>query len=373
MTTNASQLLQLAQLHARIGEFRNARQYAEACLKNSAADDELKLHAYRIILQSCQELDELTEARPAMDNVSALLNSQISEKISAHGETLIASWFLANRRFDESMDYANSAIAKSTQTRDLPILCRALTILITNFLLDPALYGQALIQLNKLDALLTETDQTETKLSALLFRSFIYTKKFQYENALELLWLAYEEAKQKGYSLFVSSIFTQMATIYKEQKQPDLYRTFSILALKGVNEKQCPRLFKIMSHNYPQDLLTIDTSYDFRINTALRQISEKTKGVIDFKNQHILYELACLFLEHPGQRYSKENLVERIWGQAYDPETHDNLIYVSIKRLRTLLEPDLESPKYILRDRKGYYFNTQAVVHRITSSEELSL
>nr|WP_295905720.1 hypothetical protein [uncultured Bdellovibrio sp.] len=62
----------------------------------------------------------------------------------------------------------------------------------------------------------------------------------------------------------------------------------------------------------------------------------------------------------------------KVWSQIYDPDLHDNLIYVSIKRLRTLIEPDLESPRYILRDRKGYYFNQQSIV-QFKNLEEASL
>lgn len=85
-----------------------------------------------------------------------------------------------------------------------------------------------------------------------------------------------------------------------------------------------------------------------------------------------MYDLALMFLKNPGHRFSKSDLVKYIWHQKYDPTLHDNLIYVSIKRLRTLLEPDLESPKYVLRDRKGYYFNpTSSINFKMTDEVNL--
>ena len=64
-----------------------------------------------------------------------------------------------------------------------------------------------------------------------------------------------------------------------------------------------------------------------------------------------------LFISTPGVVYSKESLVEKIWKQKYDPRVHDNKIYVTIKRLRELVEPNHKKPKYIFRTKDGYYMN----------------
>lgn len=64
-----------------------------------------------------------------------------------------------------------------------------------------------------------------------------------------------------------------------------------------------------------------------------------------------------MFTKNPGHIYSKEALAQIIWNEDYNSSTHDNKIYVTIKRLRTLVEPNLESPQYILRSRNGYYLN----------------
>ncbi len=64
-----------------------------------------------------------------------------------------------------------------------------------------------------------------------------------------------------------------------------------------------------------------------------------------------------LFMKQPGAVYSKESLVKQVWKQDYDPGVHDNKIYVTIKRLRKLIEPDYEKPKYIFRAKNGYYLN----------------
>ena len=85
-------------------------------------------------------------------------------------------------------------------------------------------------------------------------------------------------------------------------------------------------------------------------------------GRIDFKNQFILLDLLRLFVQNQGTVYSKEFLVEHVWKQPYDPVVHDNKIYVTIKRLRKLIEPDFDKPKYIFRAKNGYYMNKSARV-----------
>ena len=86
-------------------------------------------------------------------------------------------------------------------------------------------------------------------------------------------------------------------------------------------------------------------------------VTEKTKGKIDFKNQFILLEMLKLFLAHPGRVFSKEEFIETVWKQSYNPSVHDNKIYVTIKRLRKVIEPDYNKPKYLFLAKNGYYFS----------------
>ncbi len=73
-------------------------------------------------------------------------------------------------------------------------------------------------------------------------------------------------------------------------------------------------------------------------------------------------DLLKLFVQNPGAVFSKEYLVENVWKQPYDPSVHDNKIYVTIKRLRKMIEPDYEKPKYIFRAKNGYFMNKSARV-----------
>jgi DNA-binding response OmpR family regulator len=104
------------------------------------------------------------------------------------------------------------------------------------------------------------------------------------------------------------------------------------------------------------------TNYDLIFELENHAVVERKLGRVDFKNQFILMDLLKLFVKNQGQVYSKEFLVENVWRQAYDPSVHDNKIYVTIKRLRKMIEPDYDKPKYIFRAKNGYFMNKSAKV-----------
>lgn len=67
------------------------------------------------------------------------------------------------------------------------------------------------------------------------------------------------------------------------------------------------------------------------------------------------FKLLQFFTSHPGRVYSRDQLLDRVWGdEAFvEPRTVD----VHISRLRTAIEPDKENLQYILTVRGiGYKF-----------------
>ena len=67
------------------------------------------------------------------------------------------------------------------------------------------------------------------------------------------------------------------------------------------------------------------------------------------------FKLLQFFIGHPGRVYSREQLLDRVWGdEAFvEPRTVD----VHISRLRGVIEPDKETSRYILTVRGiGYKF-----------------
>ncbi|MCL2753222.1 MAG: response regulator transcription factor [Defluviitaleaceae bacterium] len=73
---------------------------------------------------------------------------------------------------------------------------------------------------------------------------------------------------------------------------------------------------------------------------------------------HREYELTKFLAANNGQVFSREQLLEKVWGYEYfgDVRTVD----VTIRRLRAKIEENPESPKYILTRRGvGYYFKAE--------------
>ena len=67
------------------------------------------------------------------------------------------------------------------------------------------------------------------------------------------------------------------------------------------------------------------------------------------------YELLHLLITHPNRVFTREQLLEQIWGYAYLGETRT--VDVHIRSLRKKLEKNPEQPEYIRTVRGiGYKF-----------------
>ena len=66
------------------------------------------------------------------------------------------------------------------------------------------------------------------------------------------------------------------------------------------------------------------------------------------------FDLMVLLMQNPGRVYSRENLLNLVWGYEYSGEFRT--VDVHIRRLREKLEPDPASPEHILTKwGVGYY------------------
>ena len=102
----------------------------------------------------------------------------------------------------------------------------------------------------------------------------------------------------------------------------------------------------------PEDVNTI-TSGDLSINIERYEVS-KSGTVIDITLRE--FELLKFLAMQPEKIFSREKLLENVWGYEYygDVRTVD----VTVRRLREKIEDDPSMPKYIITKRGvGYYFN----------------
>jgi DNA-binding response OmpR family regulator len=57
------------------------------------------------------------------------------------------------------------------------------------------------------------------------------------------------------------------------------------------------------------------------------------------------YELLLLFARHPGRAYSRDELLDEVWGYQYSGYSHT--VNTHINRLRNKIEPDPSEPQYV--------------------------
>jgi two-component system alkaline phosphatase synthesis response regulator PhoP len=70
------------------------------------------------------------------------------------------------------------------------------------------------------------------------------------------------------------------------------------------------------------------------------------------------FDLLLFLASHPGKTYTREQLLNLLWGYQYDGYEHT--VNSHINRLRSKIEPDISNPKYILTSwGVGYRFNEE--------------
>lgn len=68
------------------------------------------------------------------------------------------------------------------------------------------------------------------------------------------------------------------------------------------------------------------------------------------------YELLQLFMQNPGRSYTRQEILDQIWGEQFEGLEHT--VNAHINRLRGKIEDDLSHPAYILTAwGVGYKFN----------------
>lgn len=82
----------------------------------------------------------------------------------------------------------------------------------------------------------------------------------------------------------------------------------------------------------------------------------KNGARVDLTNKE--FDLMELFMKNPGRVFSRENLLNLVWGYEYIGEFRT--VDVHVRRLREKLEPDPANPAYLLTKwGVGYYLSSE--------------
>lgn len=360
MQSSSAKFLQIAKLQYQKGDFLVALASFVECETAALEEQNLTdwIDCIRLQMQCLNELDRFAEATPLFDKALQFCENTKESKLLARGHATMAFYLLQKNQVPEAQSFLTMAINEATRIQDHETLARSLMFdIFMTSLPDQMKWDQALRSLDKIDLLVDTKGLEDILVTCMFLRAHIAMQRKSYEQASTFLWRAYEMAQNHGHHLLIPNLLLQLGQIYREMGQEAQSQIFFDLSLRGIDPVRHPRQFRRITQIVNPLASRSNLQHDFVIREATGLIQEKQRGCIDFKNQHVLLEMALLFLKSQGQRFSKENLTESVWKQAYNPSQHDNLIYVSIKRLRALLEPDPENPRYILRDRRGYYFS----------------
>lgn len=91
------------------------------------------------------------------------------------------------------------------------------------------------------------------------------------------------------------------------------------------------------------------------INKEMRKVTFKGNR-IDLTPKE--FDLLALLASRPGRSYSREELLNLVWGYEFDGYEHT--VNSHVNRLRSKIEPDFSKPKYILTTwGVGYRFSDQ--------------
>lgn len=111
----------------------------------------------------------------------------------------------------------------------------------------------------------------------------------------------------------------------------------------------------------PEDEIKCETSSSIQIKQSNGSVYKNGKQ-IDLSVRE--FELLTFMSATPGQVYSREELMEKVWGYEYYGDLR--AVDVAIRRLREKIEDESAQPKYIITKRGlGYYFSETEKIENI--------
>ena len=127
-----------------------------------------------------------------------------------------------------------------------------------------------------------------------------------------------------------------------------LTKPFNILELKA----RIKAILRRASSGAPATVKSNVSTDGVELDYNLRRVRIDNK-IIELTAKE--FDLCDLFVSNPGKVYSRENLLDIVWGYDYPGDIRT--VDVHVRRLREKIEPDAAAPTYILTKwGVGYYF-----------------
>ncbi len=358
---NNHELNELGRLYFERGDIRKAIQLFET-LSNSA----LESRDYHRFLETAHVLLRLYAEREDLASITTMkeiLNQLISQGLLIPNSRTFYTLGLCavfNQQYEPALGYLHAALQQAMEQQNNEDLGYALFGLASAFR-DTKRFKESMALIQKLEVVLEVLNIRRLKYATHVLKSNLFREQGDFQKALESLGKANDVIREEK-SLFYH-IHTQrfLGRIYKDMGQKTFARMYLEIALKTTDPQELVHTY----NGIQKDLQGLHGDAPEHADLVIHsdfQVREKVRGTIEFKNQQTLQNLLRLFIENPGRIFTKEELIGKIWGEEYNPSVHDNKIYVTIKRLRHLIEPELDHPRYIFRSKNGYFFNKEAKI-----------
>lgn len=360
--TSADSLLDLAKLYYAQCDFVRASEKAKkaASLFLAARDISNYLKCQNMLLRIYAERDD----QEAINHTKELLQDLVlKEGFELNAKTYYTLGVCAayKDQYELAREYYSKSLALALATDSKEDMCYAIMGLAIVYAHEGK-YQEALKEIYNLQVFFQILSLPELKVSSVIMNGVILRMMGRYEEALQVFGEAFEMLKKQKSLFMYIQLLTSTGVTYRAAGNLDMARFYLQLAKRTIDPESLVKT-AVQIDKALVDLGVVPTKdYDIVFNLTNKSLIERKKGKVDFKNQFILLDLLHLFLRKPGQVYSKETITDKLWSESYDPSVHDNKIYVTIKRLRQLIEPDADHPRYIFRAKNGYYLNKDARV-----------
>lgn len=368
LDVDCDQKYELARLYRDRGDFDNAIKILEPLslvyFESKKYDEYLK--SLNDLLRIYAEKEDTVKIQTTKEKLQdTALNSEF--EMSSYTYYTLGVCAAYKGQFDTSLDYFQKALTLSLKKENKKDMCFAITGLAIVYS-QLGKYQEALQELYNLKVFFEVLPLPELKISSQILNGVILRKMGRHEQSLEVLWDCYEHLKLEKNHYFYLQLLYAIGVTYQEQGDIELAKIYLQLLKRSIDPNSFVRLAKDTEKRLIEIGCSNQDEYDLIFDMLNNSVIERKKGKVDFNNQFILLELLHLFMKYPGETFSKEAIVKKIWNQEYSPVIHDNKIYVTIKRLRKMIEPDYNKPKYIFRAKNGYFFNKASRV-RLNVSE----
>lgn len=362
MSNQPERLLEIGKLYCDRGDYGlalpNLQEAAKFFLEHKDFNSYFKSlqHILRIHAER-EEHDQITQIKENLHDLVIREGVELSSKMYY----VLGLCSSLKAQPDNAVEYLRKALELGMKANNQEDMCYAILGLSICYRQQKK-YEEALKEIYNLNIFMQLLNFPELKAAAANSNARILMDLKKYDQALDILWLAYEEIKNTKQLSVALGILGNIGKALYELGQKDAARIYLNLAAKSIDPADNNLILKQIEKYLSDINKSSNLSNDLVFDLDNHAIIERSLGKIDFKNQFILLDLLKLFISNQGQIFSKEYLVEHVWKQNYDPSVHDNKIYVTIKRLRKMIEPDYDKPKYIFRAKNGYYLNKSAKV-----------